>query len=139
MPKTRSKFSPKQQRFIDYYCGNATEAALKAGYSAKTAYSIGEENLKKPEIAEAIAKRETKRTTPGIKTREERQKFWSDMMATAELDRDKLKASELLGKSEADFTDKIKIDMPPLTVNLNFGGSDDEDLPGYDFGKDEET
>lgn len=33
---------------------NATEAAKRAGYSEKTAYSIGFENLKKPEIQEAI-------------------------------------------------------------------------------------
>lgn len=33
---------------------NATEAAKLAGYSSKTAYSIGEENLKKPEIKKAI-------------------------------------------------------------------------------------
>ena len=42
----------KQIKFCDYYLqsGNATEAAKKAGYSEETAYSIGNENLKKPEI-----------------------------------------------------------------------------------------
>ena len=35
--------------------GNATDAAIKAGYSRKTAYSIGQENLKKPVIKTAIA------------------------------------------------------------------------------------
>lgn len=42
----------KQKRFCDEYlidC-NATQAAIRAGYSPKTAYSIGEENLKKPEL-----------------------------------------------------------------------------------------
>ena len=40
--------SLKQQKFCEYYVqsGNATEAAKKAGYSEKTAYSIGTENLK---------------------------------------------------------------------------------------------
>lgn len=33
---------------------NATQAAIKAGYSAKTAYSIGSENLRKPEVSEQI-------------------------------------------------------------------------------------
>lgn len=33
---------------------NATEAAKRAGYSEKTAYSIGFENLRKPEIQEAV-------------------------------------------------------------------------------------
>ena len=42
----------KQKRFCDEYlidC-NATQAAIRAGYSEKTAYSIGVENLKKPEL-----------------------------------------------------------------------------------------
>lgn len=49
----------KQQRFCDKYleCGNATEAALFAGYSEKTAYSIGNENLKKPEIDQYLSER----------------------------------------------------------------------------------
>ncbi len=49
--------SAKQQRFVEEYLvdHNATQAAIRAGYSPKTAYSIGHENLKKPEIAAAIA------------------------------------------------------------------------------------
>lgn len=49
----------KQQAFINEYlkCWNATQAAKKAGYSEKTAYSIGQENLKKPEIASHIRER----------------------------------------------------------------------------------
>lgn len=48
--------TPKQQRFVEEYLVdlNATEAAKRAGYSERTAYSIGQENLNKPEIAEAI-------------------------------------------------------------------------------------
>lgn len=48
---------PKQQRFVDEYLIdlNATQAAIRAGYSPKTAGSIGEENLKKPAIATAIS------------------------------------------------------------------------------------
>lgn len=51
------KLTPKQREFIRQYLllRNATKAAIAAGYSAKTAGSIGEENLKKPEIAAAIA------------------------------------------------------------------------------------
>jgi phage terminase small subunit len=33
---------------------NATQAAIRAGYSAKSAYSIGEENLRKPDVASAV-------------------------------------------------------------------------------------
>jgi len=53
-----AKLNPKQARFVSEYLidSNATQAAIRAGYSKKTAYSIGGENLKKPEIAAAIAK-----------------------------------------------------------------------------------
>ena len=49
----------RQRVFIEEYlqCWNASEAARRAGYSLKTAYSIGQENLKKPEIKEAIEAR----------------------------------------------------------------------------------
>lgn len=46
----------RQRKFADEYlvdC-NATQAAIRAGYSEKTAYSIGDENLKKPEIKKYI-------------------------------------------------------------------------------------
>src|SRR5690606_19157874 len=47
-----AKLSVKQKRFADYYIeiGNATEAAIRAGYSKKTARFIGNENLTKPNI-----------------------------------------------------------------------------------------
>lgn len=47
----------KQQRFVDEYLKdlNATQAAIRAGYSANRADSMGYENLRKPEIADAIA------------------------------------------------------------------------------------
>lgn len=49
----------KQRRFIDEYLQsfNATQSAIKAGYSENTAYSIGWENLRKPEISEVIERR----------------------------------------------------------------------------------
>ncbi len=48
--------TPKQQLFVAEYLVdlNATQAAVRAGYSEKTAYSVGHENLKKPEVAAAI-------------------------------------------------------------------------------------
>jgi phage terminase small subunit len=47
----------RQQRFISEYLTdlNATQAAIRAGYSAKTAAEMGAENLRKPQIAAAIA------------------------------------------------------------------------------------
>ncbi len=50
----------KQRRVVDEYLidSNATQAAVRAGYSVKTAGAIGFENLKKPEIAAEVAKRQ---------------------------------------------------------------------------------
>lgn len=55
-PDWENELTPKQRAFVREYLIdlNATQAAIRAGYSEKTAYSIGEENLRKPEIAAAI-------------------------------------------------------------------------------------
>lgn len=54
------KMTPKMEKFVDEYLVdlNATQAAIRAGYSKKTAYSIGVINLKKPEIQAALQKRQ---------------------------------------------------------------------------------
>lgn len=53
---TQKKLTPKQEMFCREYCidFNRTQAAIRAGYSEKTAYSIGHELLKKPEIRNKI-------------------------------------------------------------------------------------
>ena len=52
-----SNFTPKQARFVEEYLVdlNATQAAIRAGYSKKTARQVASENLTKPDIQEAIA------------------------------------------------------------------------------------
>lgn len=59
-----SKLTAKQARFVDEYLIdlNATQAAIRAGYSKKTAGQIGDENLKKPQIKKAIEERQQKRS-----------------------------------------------------------------------------
>jgi phage terminase small subunit len=49
--------TPKQTRFVDEYLRdlNATQAAVRAGYSPSSAAEIGYENLRKPQIARAIS------------------------------------------------------------------------------------
>lgn len=49
----------KQKRFCDEYLidGNAKQAAIRAGYSPRTAVDIGHENLKKPELKKYIDER----------------------------------------------------------------------------------
>ncbi|MED3888158.1 terminase small subunit [Priestia aryabhattai] len=58
------KLTPKQQRFVEEYLVdlNATQAALRAGYSEKTARAIGQQNLTKLYIQQEIQKRMNKRS-----------------------------------------------------------------------------
>lgn len=60
-----SDLTPKQQRFCDEYLIdlNATQAAIRAGYSAKTANRIGSENLSKLDIQEYLSYRHQERLT----------------------------------------------------------------------------
>ncbi len=50
------RLTPKQRAFILEYVelGHATKAAIRAGYSLQTAYSIGSENLAKPQIRSLV-------------------------------------------------------------------------------------
>lgn len=58
------KFTDKQKRFIEEYLIdlNATQAAIRAGYSEDTAKEMGYENLTKPHIQEAIQEAQNKRS-----------------------------------------------------------------------------
>lgn len=58
-----SKLTEKQKTFVNEYLVdlNATQAAIRAGYSEKTAAATGYENLRKPQIAAEIAKAQQKR------------------------------------------------------------------------------
>jgi phage terminase small subunit len=51
-----AELTDKQRLFVDHYlaCLNASEAARRAGYPDRSAYSVGWENLRKPEIRAAI-------------------------------------------------------------------------------------
>ena len=57
-----ANLTPKQQRFVEEYLIdlNATQSAIRAGYSEKTAQEIGSENLSKPMVAKAIAEAQEK-------------------------------------------------------------------------------
>ena len=60
----RMALTGKQQLFVEEYLIdlNATQAAIRAGYSVNTAEAIGFENLRKPKIAQAIAERMAERS-----------------------------------------------------------------------------
>lgn len=72
----------KQKRFCDEYLTdlNATQAAVRAGYSKKTAYSIGEENLRKPEIKEYIEKRMAEKESQLIANQDEVMRYLTAVM-----------------------------------------------------------
>jgi phage terminase small subunit len=58
-----AKLTLKQERFVQEYLigANAAQAAIRAGYSAKTARVIGAQNLSKLNVSRAIEKAQTKR------------------------------------------------------------------------------
>lgn len=74
--------TPKQKAFADEYlkCGNATEAARKAGYKEKAAYAIGAENLRKPQISAYIAERQKQIEDSRIADITEVLQFFSSVM-----------------------------------------------------------
>ena len=76
------KLTPKQKAFADEYliCGNAAEAARKAGYSNKTATVIGSENLSKPNILEYIAERQKQIEDSRIANIKEVLEFYSSVL-----------------------------------------------------------
>ncbi|MEM6532951.1 MAG: terminase small subunit [Myxococcota bacterium] len=108
--KTKT-LTEKQRRFVEAYlgeaCGNATEAARQAGFagSRTTLQQVGHENLRKPHIRDAIDERTE--SDAFVLTREGRQRFWSQVMNDPNVEmRHRLRASELLGRSQGDFVDR---------------------------------
>lgn len=114
------KMTEKQKAFCDYYIetGNATEAAIRAGYSNKTAKVIGSENLTKPYLKQYIDERLAKIEDARIAKGEEVLQYLTKVMRGEEKDQfgldaslqDRTKAAELLGKRYRLFTEKIEVD-----------------------------
>lgn len=76
------KLTPKQKAFADEYliCGNATEAAKKAGYNPKSARQMATENLAKPSISSYIAERQKQIESSRIADVKEVMEFYSAVM-----------------------------------------------------------
>lgn len=77
-----AKLTAKQQRFCDEYLIdlNATQAAIRAGYSKKTARAIGNENLTKPDIKEYIEERMAEKEKELIADQNEVMKYLTSVM-----------------------------------------------------------
>ena len=89
------KLTPKQRRFADGYLIdlNATQSAIRAGYSKKTARSIGDENLTKPDIKKYLQ--------ASMKKRQERTETDADYVLNRLVDIDQM---DLLDIMEEDGT-----------------------------------
>lgn len=142
------KLTAKQQRFCDEYLIdlNATQAAIRAGYSEKTAGVIASENLNKPNIKEYIENRMKEKEKNLIADQDEVLQYLTSVlrgeseseeiviesigdfmseartMKKAPSEKDRLKAAELLGKRYSLFTDKVQqeVDMD-LNITVDYG------------------
>ena len=130
------KLNARQKAFCEYYVssGNATEAAIKAGYKEKNARFIGCENLTKTNIKayveELMQKLESERTASAKEvleflTKSMRGEIKEEVVVvegtgdgTSEARmvkkqiglRDRIKSAELLGKRYRLFTDKVEVE-----------------------------
>ena len=144
----------KQKRFCDEYLIdlNATQAAIRAGYSKKTAYSIGNENLMKPELKKYIEERMAEKESQLIADQDEVLKYLTSVMrgeSQSEIvvvegvgdgmsearavqkapdEKERLKAAELLGKRYGLYTEKVEqqVDMD-LNIVVDYGGDSNAD------------
>jgi phage terminase small subunit len=103
----------KQKAFCEHYVsnGNATLSAKMAGYSAKSAYAIGFETLKKHEVVEYIKSLNQAMSDERIACATERQRFWTAIMRgqMPEIEIIQLKASEILARAQGDFIQKVEV------------------------------
>ena len=144
-----AKMTPKQKRFCDEYLIdlNATQAAIRAGYSKRSAKQIGEENLSKPDLKKYIDSRMAEKESELIADQDEvlryltavmRKQTKSSVLARNEDgaervilkppdEKESLKAAELLGKRYGLYTDRIEqeVDME-LNITVDYGDGDSE-------------
>ena len=138
------KLTQKQQRFVDEYIisGNATQAAIKAGYSKKTARFVGAENLTKPNIKDELEKRnaeiksqktmdmqEVMERLAAIARGETVEQQVTNKGTVVEIEpktSDQIRAMELIGKRYGAWTDKKEV-TGGLEINVGVGNWDADD------------
>jgi phage terminase small subunit len=110
------KLSPKQVAFCEYYvaCGNATEAAKKAGYSQKNVKQQGAENLSKPYLLDYIInhneviKAHSTRILDAIK----RQELLSEIAISGnEETSDRIRAIDVLNKMTGEYIERVRAEV----------------------------
>lgn len=101
-----AKLTTKQQKFADEYIisGNATQAAIEAGYSKKTANRIGSENLSKLDIKKYIDERLKEIESAKTATQQEVLEYLSSVM------RGEQREQTLIGRGQG-FQEKTYIDV----------------------------
>ena len=122
----------KQQRFIDEYLIdlNATQAAIRAGYSERTAKQMGTENLAKPALAAAI---KAAMDDLAARTAITQERVIAMLQESREDAREAgqhsaaIKAAELLGKLTGHFTEKVHITGDVSLVDILTGAAKLED------------
>lgn len=127
------KLTEKQKRFVREYKtngGNGTQAAIKAGYSEKTARKIASENVTKPDIIEALENEEK------IQREKHDYKFSdyvNDIMLGMSMAKDHnndsayFKGVELLGKAYGYNVDRVKNDVSFTQALVVFDESNADD------------
>ena len=120
----------KQKLFILEYQkdGNATQAAIRAGYSDKTAYSIGQRLLKKPVIQKALEADITARAERLDDVIRDLITIKDRCMTGKPFDaRGAIKALELIGKNLGMFANKLQVEDTEKKFIICWKGEDDDD------------
>lgn len=113
---SKSKLTPRQSRFVEQYLIdlNATQAAVRAGYSAKTAEQLGHQLLKKPSVASAVAKGARRQAEKAeISAQDVLAGLYKEATREGEGSSHAARVSAwgLLGKYHKLFTDRIEADI----------------------------
>jgi len=101
----------RQKKFCEFYakCGNATDAAIQAGYSEKSAGTNADKLLKNTKVSKYLEELSKNTRTSAILSITEVKEFWCKVMFSDDEEMPhRLKASELLVKSQGGFLDKVE-------------------------------
>lgn len=108
----KNELNARQKAFVIEYMKdrNSTQAALRAGYSQKSALNAAHNLLKHPVIAKMIADMEEANQVEGLITVDRIVQRLNSIAESAEAkDSDKIRANELLGKYLGMFTEKVEM------------------------------